>query len=58
MRCLSCDSVMKPEEIIWIPDRKTHETLCRVCRRSLVDSQTIFHVEDELEDIENDWDDS
>jgi hypothetical protein len=49
---------MKPEEIIWIPDRKTHETLCRVCRRSLVDSQTIFHVEDELEDIENDWDDS
>lgn len=35
MRCKACDSILKPEEIIWIPDRESHEELCRVCRYSI-----------------------
>jgi len=58
MRCLACDAVMKPEEIIWIETRKTHETLCRVCRKSINDT-SIFHIEDEsVEDYCDDYNDT
>jgi len=38
MICRCCDTPLKPEEIIWIPDRHTHEDLCRVCRKHVLDA--------------------
>jgi hypothetical protein len=59
MNCKCCDNPLRPEEIIWIPERKTHEELCRTCRKavqeSLLDSEiagpktTLNHVTDEID---------
>lgn len=35
MRCRCCDATMKPEEIIWVQDRRVHEDLCRYCRKDV-----------------------
>tara|TARA_R100000306_G_C4337924_1_gene123704 strand:- start:101 stop:262 length:162 start_codon:yes stop_codon:yes gene_type:complete len=32
MRCKACDAVLKPPEIIWRPEIKQHEELCKKCR--------------------------
>jgi hypothetical protein len=64
MRCLACDAIMKPEEIIWRDEKHSHEDLCRVCRKSVQDSLLVSdlagpstylsYVEEEFEYIEDD----
>ena len=59
MRCNACDAIMKPEEVIWIPDRHSHEPLCRWCRRQVqesilgseLDSSPVSYTSDDSEDI-------
>mgnify|MGYP003109798635 FL=1 len=32
MRCKACDKIMMPSEILWRPELKAHEELCKTCR--------------------------
>jgi len=59
--CRCCDTPLKPEEIIWIPDRHTHEDMCRVCRKAVQDAllysdlagpNTSLNYLDEPEEVE------
>ena len=67
MICRCCDTPLKPEEIIWIPDRHTHEDLCRVCRKHVLDAilysdlagtgSNLMYIEEQVEVIEHEHDD-
>ncbi len=56
MRCKSCNNILEPQEIIWIPDRHTHEELCLKCRNSIFedDEIKIVYPEDIGESYEED----
>jgi len=38
MRCQACDSIMDSDEIIWLPDKKSHEPLLvqHYCQRLIL----------------------
>ena len=35
MRCKACDKIMLPSEILWKPELKAHEELCKICRNDM-----------------------
>ena len=54
MRCQACDSIMDSDEIIWLPDKKSHEPLCKKCR--YLDRQnTIMYFDDGCQVFNHTW---
>jgi len=53
-RCRACDAILEESEIIWKPDVKRHEDLCRCCRKIIFDleSNESLDVEGLLSDTE------
>jgi len=52
-RCRACDSCLNPDEIIWIPDRMTHENLCKVCRHIIHEALVSSSLEASTIDLSN-----
>lgn len=56
MRCRACDSILKPNEIIWIEEYNTHEELCRKCRDTLhheCDIDIVYDADTEPDTMED-----
>jgi len=65
MICVCCDRPLKPEEIIWIPERGVHEDLCKICRKIVQESllysdfagpnTSLTHIESDTVETEPDY---
>jgi len=48
MRCKACNKIMLPSEILWKPELKTHEEICKKCRFDIgLDFVSVKELEEE-----------
>ena len=52
-RCIACNTVLEPNEIIWDEERGEHEDMCKVCKDVVLD--TLVTQEYLFEDLTNDF---
>ncbi len=57
-RCVACNAIFKPEEIIWYEDRKCFESHCNRCRTVAGVKEALKKDDENEEDESNDVDGS